>query len=141
MLQSVAPLRQVAELPVAGQAGVPLPPPRSNGALPPARALAVNGVGNGRSGPAPLYGEASPLEASRPPQPEAAAWRSPTGTSTGVSTRTRMQEAAVGVNARPPLGGGAPRNGMGATGRDGRGMARIGGGRGALQEHMLQDDD
>lgn len=139
MLQSVAPIRQVADLPVAGQAGVPLPPPRGNAALPPARALALNGNVNGRSngGPLPLSGPAQ----SGPPAPGAAAWRTPTGTPTEGATRTRMQEAALGANARPPLGGGAQRNGMGANGRDGRGMARIGNGRGALEEHVLEEDD
>ena len=111
--------RQNADLPVAGQAGVPLPPPRGSAAMPPSRN--IGGLnGNGRSSASPPQEEASP------PAPGQAAWRTPTNSAHGT---------------RPPLGAVGARGGAGANGRDGRGMARLGGRRGASEEHVLEEDD
>ncbi len=154
MLQSVLPQqRSVAALPMAGQAGVPMPPPRGNGSVPSSRniggqAFGLNG--NGRSSASPAAAEAGwgtgntgpPAPGAGPLAPGAAAgaWRTPTGTPAQAASRPLVGQAVNG-NARPPLGGAGPRGGMGSNGRDGRGMVRIGGGRGAPEEHVLEEED
>jgi len=135
MLQSIAPKRTVADLPVAGTAGVPLPPPRNGAALPPSRALPGNGNAEGaaRRGEAAANDDAGPLG-------NAPAWRTPTGTPDAGAQRPAL--GAVG--GRPGLGAGATgtQRISGANGRDGRGMNRIGGrGRGAPDEQVLEESD
>ena len=137
MLQSIAPPRAVSDLrqqqlPVAGTAGVPLPPPRNGAMLPPSRALPGSGNGAARQGE-------REAPDSRPPAGlaggNAPAWRTPTGT----------PEAGA---QRPPLGAmnGRPGLGAGGNGRDGRGMNRIGiggngRGRDAPHEQVLEESD
>jgi hypothetical protein len=135
MLQSIAPKRTVADLPVAGRAGVPLPPPRNGAALPPPRALPGNDNGSGaeRRGEAEAHAEAGPGG-------NAPAWRTPTGTPEAGAYRP----ALGAVSARPGLGAGAAgaQRNSGANGRDGRGMNRIGGrGRGGPSEQVLEESD
>lgn len=138
MLQSIAP-RAVANLPVAGTAGVPLPPPRNGAMLPPSRALPGNGNGMARQGETEAQRASEAGPAGLPPVGgNAPAWRTPTGT----------PEAGA---QRPPLGAmsALPGQGAGANGRDGRGMNRISVGngrgrdrdRGAPHEHVLEESD
>jgi len=147
MLQSAVPQqRSVANLPMAGQAGVPMPPPRGNGSMPPPRIIGGQAFGlngNGRSSASPAAAEAGwGTGNTEPPAPGAAAGasRPPNGMPAQGASRPQPGQAVSG-NARPPLGGAGPRGGMGTNGRDGRGMARIGGGRGVPEEHVLQEED
>lgn len=126
MLQSFAPQRKAADLPVAGQLGVPLPPARGGSSIPPARAGPANGSGTAAAQrPGGLPG---------PPQNAPNSWRTPTGTPHDGAQRPSLYPAIGLQGSRPPMGGGA-----GANGRDGRGMARLAGRRGT--EHLLEEDD
>jgi hypothetical protein len=156
--------RASATLPVAGQAGVPLPPPRPAGAVLPPSRVAGGAVPTPRAagagaapfaagaGAAPFVstGNGTPRAAGASPRPfepqalgqPAVAWRSPA--TTPVASAQRSPVTGVGgVNARPPLGAGAGLRTLGnngTNGRDGRGMLRIGGGRNAADEHVLEED-
>ena len=184
MLHAVPqPTRSVATLPVAGQAGVPPPPPRRNadvaagtlpaprdaGGLARASPTEARNIGWGSPAASGAAAEARPMAASGPavlggssPGNGVHAPFAPGGAPNGVNGRLSTNGngngsnghaprpplgAVAGVNARPPLGavGGngarPPLGGNGTNGRDGRGMMRIGGGRAARNEDVIEELD
>ena len=184
MLHAVPqPTRSVATLPVAGQAGVPPPPPRRNadvaagtlpaprdaGGLARASPTEARNIGWGSPAASGAAAEARPMAASGPavlggssPGNGVHAPFAPGGAPNGVNGRLSTNGngngsnghaprpplgAVAGINARPPLGavGGngarPPLGGNGTNGRDGRGMMRIGGGRAARNEGVIEELD